>query len=249
MPGKFSQQSDLYARYRPEYPQEMYDFLFRHVHKKEYAWDCATGSGQVAKKLAGKFDKVYATDISEEQLKHAPEIDNVRYKVEPAENTTLPDNKCDLITAAQAIHWFDIPEFYREVRRVASADGILAVIGYGMVRISESVNPHIDRLYDEAFNTYFTKSRELLDSHYRELPFPFEEIPTPAFTYTDSWTIRELEGYFNSWSAIQKIKTDEGRNPADQTIAALGEKLADKQNIPVHFPVFLRLGKVRAPKS
>ena len=227
----------------------MYRFLYEHVHKYEYAWDCATGSGQVAKELAKNFTNVYATDISEEQLSHAPDIDNVAYKVEPAENTSLPASKFDLITVAQAAHWFTIARFYKEVRRLAAAEGILAVIGYGMVRVSDSANPVIDRLYEKAFSTHFTSSRKLLDSHYRKLPFPFKEIPSPLFEYTDVWTIRELEGYFNSWSAIQKIKTEEGYNPADQTVATLKEKLADLEDIPVRFPVFMRLGKVHADKK
>lgn len=132
MSKRFSEQSDLYARYRPDYPEEIYDFIFKHLSAKETAWDCATGSGQIAKYIASEFDTVYATDISEEQLAHAPKKENVIYSTASAEESGLPDNHFDLITVGQAIHWFNFDQFYEEIKRVAKTEALLAVIGYGM---------------------------------------------------------------------------------------------------------------------
>lgn len=68
MKDNFSKQSAGYARYRPVYPQELYDFILNNVKSKQVAWDCGTGNGQAAKELAKVFDRVYATDISQNKL-------------------------------------------------------------------------------------------------------------------------------------------------------------------------------------
>ena len=98
--SRFSKQADLYARYRPEYPQELYNFIFKHLSAQHHAWDCATGSGQVANVLSKYFDEVIATDISEKQLSHAPQKPNISYRIAPAEDSGLPSDYFDLITVA-----------------------------------------------------------------------------------------------------------------------------------------------------
>lgn len=242
---RFSKQADLYAKYRPDYPEEIYKFIFEHLNQQKIAWDCATGSGQVAGYLASHFDQVFANDISEEQLSYAPEKGNITYLNTPAEHSGLPENVFNLITIAQAIHWLDFDQFYDEVRRTARKNALLAVIGYGMVRIDEQSNTVIDNLYERAFQEYFNENRRYLDNRYQNIPFPFDEITSPAFEKHYNWSIDELEGYFNSWSAIQRIKSEKGYNPADDTIAELKNVLDNSENFEVTFPIFMRLGRVK----
>src|SRR5688572_14298485 len=113
----FSQQSKLYAAFRPLYPEALYDFIFRHLKKCDVAWDCATGNGQVAQKLATVFTKVFATDISQQQIAEGFPADNIFYSVSAAEKTTFTRDQFDLITVGQALHWIDTAEFYKEVNR------------------------------------------------------------------------------------------------------------------------------------
>src|SRR5690606_18757097 len=101
----FSNQAELYAKYRPSYPDELFEEIYRHIEGKKTAWDCGTGNGQVAEKLSLTFEKVYATDISEAQLKHAIRKENIVYSCHPAENTPFSSGLFDLVTVAQAIHW------------------------------------------------------------------------------------------------------------------------------------------------
>ncbi len=244
MASRFSKQAELYARYRPDYPKALYDFIFDHLAARDKAWDCATGSGQVATYLADYFDEVIATDISDEQLSHAPQKSNILYSVAAAEDSGLPADTFDLITVAQAIHWFDFEQFYAEVNRVAKDKALLAVIGYGMVCINDEADPIIDALYEEAFGAYYNKNRTYLDNEYQTIPFPFGEIPSPSFQNDYQWSLDQLEGYFNSWSAVQKMKFDQGYNPVNDTITKLSNVLADTQHISVTFPVYLRLGKI-----
>jgi ubiquinone/menaquinone biosynthesis C-methylase UbiE len=244
MHDNFSKQADLYAKYRPRYPKAMYDFIFQHLQGKQTAWDCATGSGQVAGYLAPHFKRVVATDISDEQMKHASGKANIKYVNAPAEDSGLPSNTFDLITVAQAIHWFDFDCFYSEVKRTAKEGALLAVIGYGMVQVNEDIDLLIKNFYDFTFNKYFKDNRQYLDRHYKTIPFPFEEIECPEFSISYQWSLEKLEGYFKSWSAVQKIKEDEGYNPVNDFMKKLKEDWNQGEVKEVTFPVFMRLGQI-----
>src|ERR1044071_3550840 len=108
MKDNFSKQSIAYAKYRPTYPQELYDFILSKVEKRDAAWDCGTGNGQTAKELSKYFKKVFATDISEKQIQNAHAVENIFYSMQPAEQTNFSDNTFDLVTVSQALHWFDV---------------------------------------------------------------------------------------------------------------------------------------------
>jgi len=244
MKSRFSEQSELYAEYRPGYPDALFEFIFRHLQKKETAWDACTGTGQVASVLSGNFSKVFANDISEEQLSYAPQKENIKYVKVAAEKTGFPARIFDLITVAQAIHWLDFEEFYEEVNRTAANGCLLAVIGYGMVRINEDLNPLIDKFYNYTFSEYFNENRRYLDRHYKTIPFPFEEIDSPEFTNKMDWSIHDLAGYLNSWSTVQKFKDEKGFNPAERLLKELTPHWPDNEEKEVNFPVFLRLGRV-----
>src|SRR5215831_1833338 len=135
----FSKQASFYAKYRPGYPPELFEYILSFVKQKDTVWDCATGNGQAATELAKYFKTVHATDISEKQLQQAMESDRIIYAMASAESSGLPDHSIDLVTVAQAYHWFDFEAFSREVRRVAKPEGIIAIWGYGVVVCEDAV--------------------------------------------------------------------------------------------------------------
>ena len=209
-----------------------------------YAWDCATGSGQVAHVLSRHFFKVYANDISQRQLSHAPGDRNIEYHNVPSEDTGFPAGLFDLITVAQAIHWFDFDDFYAEVKRVARKKAVLAVIGYGMVQVSEEIDPLIREFADRMFGHYFSDNRAWLDQRYTTIPFPFQEIPAPDFSSELRWSRQDFEGFLNSWSPVQQYKNDHGSNPADQLMSRIKPFWPESTNFTVSFPIFIRLGRI-----
>ena len=240
----FSQHSEVYAAFRPTYPEELYTFIFKHLEKKFCAWDCATGNGQVARYLARHFDSVYATDISRQQIDNAFAAKNIFYSVAAAEHTTFESNQFDLITVGQALHWFNLEAFYKEARRTAKPGALLAVFGYAFL----TVNPAIDELlvdfYRHKTGPYWDEARKLVENQYQDIPFPFDKIICPDFNITVRWTSDQFAGYLTSWSATQKYIRIHGVNPVNtflETLKPLWKKGAVKV---ITFPLFVKLGRI-----
>lgn len=244
MKDNFSIQSHHYVKFRPGYPSAVYHFLLSLVAAKEVAWDCATGNGQIAKELANYFKKVYATDISKTQLENACQSENIFYKLESAEDSTLPDEVFDLITVGQAIHWFNFEEFYLQVSRTIKPGGILAVIGYGLIKADQKTNAIITKLHSEILGTYWDAERRFIDEEYQTIPFPFDEIKAPAFQNIFSWSFEQLIGYLNTWSAVQHYIRLNESNPLDLIYLDLKDAWDANSHKRVCFPILLRVGKL-----
>ncbi len=242
MKDRFSEHAPQYAAFRPHYPTELYDFIFQHVAKFGLAWDAGTGNGQAAVVLASRFQKVHATDISKRQLENAATLPNISY-AEEGYNISLPDHSVDLITVAQAIHWFDLPRFFAEAKRVGKPGVLIAVWGYGLLEIDKAVDPLISGFYVSVVGPYWDPERKLIDQRYAHIEFPFHEIPSPVFAMNFEWTLAELEGYLTTWSAVQKYWKEVGENPVPELMAKLQPKWGGGKRT-VHFPLFLRAGQI-----
>lgn len=243
MKDNFSKQAQSYSRFRPGYPQQLYDFLIRHLSNKKTAWDCGTGNGQVAAKLAEYFDKVYATDISTGQLANAVKKENIFYSTGKAEKTSFADDQFDLITVAQAIHWFDFEKFYKEVNRTLSKDGLLAVFGYNLFKINKEIDFIIDDFYKNIIGPYWDKERKYVDEKYATIPFPFAEIKTPDLFNEYNWEFEHVTGYLNTWSSVQHFIIKNNKNPVDQVMNPLKKAWGHALKRKVSFPIFMRVGK------
>ncbi|BAP54736.1 SAM (and some other nucleotide) binding motif [Thioploca ingrica] len=243
----FSQQAAAYAQYRPQYPPALYQFLQRIIKRHQLAWDCGTGNGQVATQLAIFFDKVIATDASASQLAVAQSVPHLEYRLARAEDSGLSSHSVDLITVAQAIHWFDIEAFYREIYRVAHDEAIVAIWGYGLLTVSPAVDEIIRELYTNTLGHYWDPARKHLDAAYQNIPFPFQVIPTPRFKMQLLWSLPELIGYLNTWSSVQKFIMVNNSNPITQ-IEPFLQRVWDKHSIlkPIVWDIYLQVGKVFA---
>lgn len=243
MKDNFSLQSKDYANFRPRYPEALYDFLYSNLDSFDRALDVATGNGQVAAALTKKFTEVYATDISTQQLAEAPQLSNVFYKTESAEEASFPDHYFDLITVAQAIHWFDFDKFYKGVKRMLKPDGVIAVIGYGLISINKNVDPWLQHFYKNITGPYWDKERKYIDELYATIPFPFTEINAPRLQIEYRWTKEEFIGYINTWSAIQHfIKAHKSHPLSEELIHKLNDSWPDDVVYKISFPLLLRTG-------
>ena len=239
----FSDQSRQYARFRPGYPEDLYQWVFQQLSGFERAWDCGTGNGQVARQLAKRFEVVLATDISEAQLSHAPKAENIMYRVARAEQTDLPGEFFDLVTVAQALHWFDFEGFFTEAQRVLKPGGWLAVWSYQLCRFDPDIDHHIQRFYHEIVADFWDPERAHIDNAYANVPFPFTPIPAPPFQQQVVWTIADVEGFLNSWSAVRHFRKKTGDDPVEPFIEELKKDWGKNPNRMVTFPIFLKMGQ------
>ena len=244
MKDNFSAQSDHYAKYRPGYPAEFFAYLNAILPMKQNAWDCGTGNGQVARKLAKTFDHVYASDISQAQLSNAFQGDNIYYSVQSAERTDFESGLFDLVIVAQAIHWFNFDQFYTEVRRTAKSGAVICAVGYGRIEISGEIDQVITNFYNHVIGKYWDKERRYIDENYETIPFPFEQIETPKFVNELQWSLEHLIGYLNTWSAVKHFIKQNGYNPVDQLGVEINQHWGNDPIRNVRFPLLLRMGKV-----
>ena len=221
----FSTQATDYARFRPDYPQVLFSWLAQNTLRRELAWDCATGSGQAAVALSDHFHKVVASDASAKQIENADRSRlNIDYQVFPAEQTPFADDSVDLITVAQALHWFDLPHFFQEVQRVLRPGGILAVWCYSLHRNTTAIDAMLDHFYTKVVGPYWPQERRMIETGYSDITLPFSEWSIPSFSMQTYWTLDQVMGYLGTWSATQRFERDKGYSPLpDLRVAMAGE--------------------------
>jgi SAM-dependent methyltransferase len=158
---------------------------------------------------------------------------------------TVPDASVDLVTVAQALHRFDLPAFYAEVKRVTRPGGILAAWCYELHEIIPEVDVVIRRLYSDILGVSWPPERRLVEEGYRTIPFPFDEIATPRFSMVARWDLDRLLGYLGTWSAVARYRERNGSDPLEQIREELAAAWGDPgSKLEVSWPLNLRVGRV-----
>lgn len=239
----FSKQSETYQKFRPSYPNQLFAYLSSLTTEHDLAWDCGTGNGQSAAGLARFYEVVYASDPSKAQIENAAQNPKIRYKVEMAEKSSLEDKSVDILTVAQAIHWFDFDKFYAEAKRVLKQNGVIAVWTYTLPSISSEIDSLIRHFHDNIVGEFWQAENKLVENEYTTIPFPFVEIETPAFTIDKLLLREDLIGLLRSWSATQKYIDKHDQNPIDQIDSELLSLWPDDQQRPAKWKLILKVGR------
>lgn len=242
-PDHFSAVARDYAAHRPGYPSELFAWLAEVAPSRNHVWDCGTGSGQAAVSLADHFDRVTATDASPEQIEAASPHSRIEFRVAPAEASGLGEASVELVTVAQALHWFDLERFYAEVRRVLVPGGVLAVWTYTRVEVDEpELEDRIRGFYQDTIGQYWPPERRHVEFGYRDLAFPFSIIDPPELAIELDWPLEHFLGYLRSWSATRRFVTERGVDPVE----ALGRELSTRWGTTrrLRWPLVLRAGRV-----
>ena len=245
----FSVNAENYSKFRPVYPAALFRFLSSITPGHDLAWDCATGSGQTALGLAKYFNKVIATDASEQQIKNAIHREKISYIVAPAHNTTIQTESIDLITVAQALHWFEFNRFYTEVNRVLKPNGIVTVWTYNLPTISPEIDSIIKYFYFNVIGEFWPPERKFVENGYENIPFPFHRLPNPSFRMSAKWTINQLMGYIGTWSAVKRYRDNKGNDPVEsiqKTIKNLWKRSPDVMEIV--WPLSIMIGQKTTTK-
>jgi ubiquinone/menaquinone biosynthesis C-methylase UbiE len=242
----FSQVATQYAQFRPVYPRSLFSHLAGLCALRTRAWDCACGNGQASVDLAEHFEHVMATDGSAAQIAAAQPHPRVEYRVAPAEASGLAARSVDLVTVAQALHWLDVPLFYAEAQRVLRPGGVLAVWSYGRLELEGAeVDAIVQTFYRDVIGPFWPPGREHVDNGYRNLTFPFAQLPAPPFNIETRWTLAHLTGYVRSWSATARYFKQHGHDPVIELASQLAPLWEPDAVRLIRWPLALRCG--RAP--
>lgn len=239
MDDHFSKIAAQYVRGRMGYPDGLYEFLSSQCEERELAWDCASGSGQAAGDLTRYFENVIASDISAELLELAPVHPRISYRRATAEESGIEDGSVDLLVVAQALHWFDLPRFWQEVRRVLKREGVFAFWGYNWPQVCPAVDLVLEGLKQE-IAPYWPEKSAVLHNCYRSVDPPFPEIEAPSFEMSVSWTLDQYLAHLRSWSATRYFKERTGGEVVGKYEAAFGEAWGSSER-PASWPLVLKV--------
>lgn len=239
----FSVNSEKYGKYRPDYPEVLFQFLSSITPTHDLAWDCATGSGQAAHGLIKYFHKIIATDASQKQIENAIHHEKISFQVAPAHKTSIQTESIDLITVAQALHWFEFDRFYEEARRVLKQNGIIAVWTYNLLTISPDIDAIIKYFYFDIVGDFWPPERKLVENGYENIPFPFNKLPNPSFHMWAKWTFKQLVGYIGTWSAVKRYRDKKGSDPVKWVEKELLKIWDNTGAMDVYWPLSILIGK------
>lgn len=234
-----------YAQFRPDYPAALAACLAGLAPDTQLAIDVGCGNGQFTRQLGDCFDAVIGFDPSADQIAHAMPHPRVRYETGPAEQIDVGDGSASLISAAQAAHWFDLPRFYAQARRIASPGAVIALISYGAAQLEPDLNARFQTFYAEEVGPYWPPERALVDSGYADMDFPFPALPAPALQIEREWPADALLGYISTWSAVRRAraagKDDMLADFSRDLLALWGDP---SENRRIVWPINMKLGTI-----
>ncbi len=235
-----------YAAFRPQYPNALFDWLASVARRHDVAWDCACGSGQASRSLAPHFDLVVATDASPVQVASAPPIENTFFVVAASERAPLADRAVDLVTVAQALHWFVGEKFFDEVKRIVRPGGVFAAWTYGMPHVEcETVQKSVHGFIDELLGPYWPAEIRLVLDGYSSIDLPFEELETPAFELQVKWPLARFMGFVRTWSGVGRFQEERGEDPVALLASELEGHWEDEEDLlPISWRLDLRAGRI-----
>lgn len=239
----FSGNSKGYAAFRPRYPKALAAWLAGKAPARGLAWDAGCGTGQLSVLLAEHFQRVHATDASAEQIAAAEAHPHVDYATAPAEASGLATASADLVTVAQAAHWFDLPAFFAEVERVAKPGALVALISYGVFRIDVHLDPLLLGFHRGTLGDHWPPERRLVEDSYRGIAFPFREIAPPELAIETEWSLADFLGYVGTWSAVKRLREFGGEAALDRFAEAVALRWGDpERRRRARFPIAMRVG-------
>lgn len=208
----------IYAKYRPTPPhafvEKALDFLKTKLTSNlRLGVDIGCGPGTSTAVLAPHFEHMRGYDISVSQIREAKvnnKFPNVSFIVAAAENIPEGKESVDLITVMEAVHWFDLKAFYKEVTRVLVPNGVLAIYGY---RIPTPVSKNQARMdsiienevYMAVTKLYGSPKAMLCQEMYRDVPPIFEDHVRYSMEDVKRTTVADYGNFFRTLSSYQRF--------------------------------------------
>jgi ubiquinone/menaquinone biosynthesis C-methylase UbiE len=217
-----------YEGFRPTYPPLFIDKLLDNTKNFGNFLDVATGTGQLLFQICDKFKGLsVGTDISESQIVQA------RKKAESLKSTLQGDQKIqflvgdssnldkfleennvhtkfDLITFAEAFHWFDMEKVLIACKeKLLTKEGLLGILSYYIKGVQlnssdEEVQNRCIKNYDELYDTVMVESKfsqDVLLSGYKDVPFEkYFSTTRESYVVKVPVDLNWVIGHISTWS-------------------------------------------------
>lgn len=243
--NSFSKGAATYAKHRPTYPNECAKALAKLCPNTHLAIEVGCGNGQFSQCLAKQFEKVIATDLSDDQIRQAVPHHKIIFKCEPAEKISVDDSSASLIVAAQAAHWFDRPVFYKEAKRVAVNEAIIALLSYGILNIEGEADERFQKFYWDEIHSFWAPDRKHVETGYKDFDFPFTELTLPPLNIICHWDFNQFIGYLKTWSAMKTLKAEGEDHIFDKFYSDMKDIWGEaEQRKTITWPISSRVGRI-----
>ncbi|HET7143063.1 MAG TPA: class I SAM-dependent methyltransferase [Anaerolineales bacterium] len=149
----FGLTADDYAKHRAGFPDELFERVFSQgIVKAGYSLvDLGTGTGTLARGFAQRGCKVIGLDISAQLLEQAKDLSeqaglSIDFRFAKAEETGLPDDTFDVVSAGQCWHWFDRQAAATEVRRILKPNGRVVIAHFDWLPLKDNIVDATEKL-------------------------------------------------------------------------------------------------------
>jgi len=240
----FSFASQTYAKFRPEYPQELFDEILHRLKDshRELAVDIGAGTGQASIPLTKYFKKVLAFDPSPGQLAQAAIAPNLEFKCGTAEKIEVPNESVDLLVAAQAAHWFPLCKFFPEAQRVLKPHALMALWCYDVCSLDNpDSNEALKNYYFHEVGPYFNPNRKLIDDKYVNIVPTFGRIERKEMSMQKTMDMSTLIGYLSTWSGLDNYKKANPNkpDPLQNLIKRIESNIGKDGKVTLTFPIYI----------
>jgi SAM-dependent methyltransferase len=167
---RFTGRVESYRRFRPTYPPAIVDLLRREcaLNSGSTIADIAAGTGILTELLLAEGFTVTAIEPNEEMRAACaalkPQYPKLKILAGTAEATGLPNHSIDLITVAQAMHWFDLDKTRAEFVRILRPGGWCAILYNHRRRSGDAFHDG----YEQLLINYGVDYREVQRQHIPE---------------------------------------------------------------------------------
>jgi SAM-dependent methyltransferase len=175
----FSSHAAGYAAHRPRYPDALADYLAGRRPRTDLALDCGCGTGPALDAPRPPLRTRRRDGRQRQADRRSRAAPPRRVPGRPGRAKRLARRSADLVAAAQAAHWFDLPAFYAEARRVGRPGAVLALISYGVLQTDEAIGPAVHRFYREVVGPFWPPERRHVEDGYPRCPSRFPRSTEP----------------------------------------------------------------------
>jgi ubiquinone/menaquinone biosynthesis C-methylase UbiE len=214
---KFTGKADLYSKYRPRYPKKYINYLvsYNKLTSNNIVVDIGSGTGVLTEQLLDKRLKVIAVEpnddmrsIAEKRLNNHPKFVSIKGT---AENTGLRSKSIDLITVAQAFHWFDKVKFKNECIRILKPNLNVALVWNSRDSSSQMIleNAEICKNLCPSFNDFsggIKEASEEFEQFFRDGKYEYRTFQNDLEYYLDDFVGRNLSASYAPKSTDSNYK-------------------------------------------